>query len=73
LLERSNDWKLPDPGAVVKQLVDPSKWFVWAHWGGRGEDPPPTTDGRFLLVGYDEAGRPLWAGPMDTLPRITYR
>jgi hypothetical protein len=58
-------WKLPDAGAIVKQVIDPSNWFIWAHWGGRDDgDVPPTTDGRFLLVGYDSEGRPLWAGPL---------
>jgi hypothetical protein len=56
-------WKLPDAGAAVKQVIDPSRWFIWAHWGGGRDDGPPTPDQRFVEVGRDEQGRRLWAGP----------
>jgi hypothetical protein len=47
----------------MKRVFDPSQWFIFAHWGGR-DDGPPTPDQRFVQVGVDEQGRPLWAGPL---------
>jgi hypothetical protein len=54
---------VPDQPSPIKRVFDPREWFIFASWGGRGEDSPPTTDGRFLHVGYDSQGRKLWAGP----------
>jgi hypothetical protein len=53
---------VPDQPSLMKRVIDPREWFIFARWGGRDNGLAP--DERFVQVGVDEDGRPLWAGPL---------